>query len=498
MPKDTSFTLISRLHSLPQVTITVPVKGLSTDKAKKHVRVVVSLQHTSDTLGFLHANLLKIQGKYFLLAGPSGIGKSTYAEYLSKATGATVLANDWVAIEREGNCFYASDLNFTDSIRHSGKCLLDGVVFLASGDTYGRDVFVPNDQEYKDLLRETFDTTSDSELETLSSFWLQSRDKLPLYCAIPARRKPEAYIAQTILGIIHKAADHTKEIEVGIIGVGAIGAELAFQLGQLSIVSKVHLFNRTPEKARGYALDMNHAVPPGKSGAIFVAHKRAEEVFMYASVVFLTFRDESIPPRPELPERWRKLPSHLEIMKYYAKLASDTKFNGTIFVVTNPVDILTYVCHAYTQRGKLPLRTHQVFGIGLEVDVARTLSYEHGLTKDTVDVYGNHTDDFVLNTPLSSKSNTDLHRAIQDASAEVRQYIPRTVYGPVAAAIRTFQAYAQDQSTYATLVQEDAHMGRKVYFRHGLPMLDEVPATQAYTDILNKNRQAIASYIDLL
>ncbi|HEV2403230.1 MAG TPA: hypothetical protein VGS08_03440 [Candidatus Saccharimonadales bacterium] len=344
---------------------------MEVDKAKKRARLAVSLRYTSNHIGFLHANLIVINGKHFLIAGSSGIGKTGYAEYLCKTVGAEVLANDWVAIECEGTYFYASDLNFADNMRHPERCLLAGVIFLTSTDTLDRDAYVPNEQEFEALLRETFDTATEKEFVGLASFWLHNRSNLPPFAAIPARRRAEAYTAETLRRVIEKISTSSKTIEVGVIGIGAIGTELAFQLGQLSFVNKVHLYNRTSNRAKGYALDMNHAVTPTNSGKVFVAHENAAEVFTSSSVVFLAFRDESLPPLAELPERWQKLPSHLAIVKQYAKIIHDTNFSGTIFVITNPVDILTYSCYALTQTDDYALRTYQVYGIGLEVDAAR-------------------------------------------------------------------------------------------------------------------------------
>jgi len=429
------------------------------------------------------------------------VGKSTYAAHLHKAVNAAVLANDWVCVEREGDCLYASDLNFADSIRHPKRCLLVGVIFLTHKDSYSRDIFLPNTQEYKVLLSETFDTVSKKELDKLSLFWLQHKDKLPFYCAVPTRHKPEAYVAKTLLQAVRRSYRPMEEIEVGIIGVGAVGIELASQLGHLSTVSRVHLFNRTVEKAKGYALDMNHAVLPRRKGDVFVAHNAAEEVFLNASVIFLSFRDESVAPLSELPERWRKLPAHLAVMKKYAEIISATQFQGTIFVITNPVDILTYACYAYTQRHDYSLRTNQVYGVGLELEIARILSYSHHMgispMANATGIYGNHADDFVLTTVNGNASNA-LYKAVRGASEQVRQYIPRTVFGPVAAAIRTFQAYSQDSSTYATVLQSNAHMGRKVTFRYGLPALEADPVDERYRQILRNNQQAIADHEHLL
>ena len=501
--REVSITLATRLQSLPQVTIAVPADGPMEDAAvKKLARLTVSVQNTSSVTGFLHAALVRVGKKYFLLAGPSGIGKSSYAAHLGAAFDAEVVASDWVAIEREDRRYYASDLNFAQSIRHRKRCLLTGIIFLTNNRMLDRDAATPNDVEFQGLLRETFDTATKQQLAKLDSFWLHNKEQLPFCCALPARRKPEMYIAQTLEHLVRKASAKSAPMSVGVVGTGAIGSELAFQLGQLPFVDTVHLFNRSTDTAKGFALDMNHGAASDTSAHTFVAHTTAKEVFEQASVVFLTFRDETIPPQADLPERWRKLPGHLAAIKEYAQLAEETQFGGTIFVVTNPVDILTYALYAHSQKGRHPLRTYQVYGVGLEVDAARALAYgkeiHPGLTMQDITLYGNHTDSFALKTPLPAASHRELAEAVKGASTEVRKYVPRTVYGPVAAIVKTFTAYAQNLPVHATILQENAHMGRKVYFKHGLPKVGLPPDDLQYATILQDNQEAIANYKHLM
>jgi malate/lactate dehydrogenase len=502
MPKNKTITYVTRLNSLASATATIQVEGLSADEIKKQARVAMSVRNTTETLGFLHANLLKIDGKYFLLAGPSGAGKSTYARHLGEIADIEVLANDWVAVERDGEFLYASTLNTEGSLKHKHRCHVAGIVFLTLNDPFDRDAFVPNDAEYEHMLKETFSPSTGEDLARLQSFWLKNKPYLPFYCALTARGKPEAYITKTLQRIIQKAGSETDGIEVGIIGVGAIGTELAMQLGRLPFVRKVHLYSRTLTETKGRALDMNHAIAPHKSGMVYVAHEKPEDVFAHASHVFLTFRNEVAKQLEGLPDRWARLPAHLVIMKRYAAIASSTDFGGTVFVVSNPVDILTYACHAAVQEELNSLRTHQVYGVGLELDAARALWYSHQLntevTLDDITLYGNHADTFVLKTTLGDEPNAALVKAVQSGSADVRSYVPRPIYGPVAAAVRTLQASVQDGSAYVTVIQNNAHMGRKVAFRHGLPMFGEDHTDSTYQQLLEKNQQAIADYKHLL
>lgn len=492
----------SRLHALPEIDISLNGNDATSAQAKKRARKEISLQYTSEKIGFLHSVIIKIDQQHFLLAGPSGIGKSTYASHLNREHGVTLLAQDWVAIERDGNDFFVSDLNFNDSLKHFDRCLLSGIIFLTYNDSNKRDAFIPNDEEFLLLLRETFDTATGPELERLNQFWLVNQHSIPFYCAVPARCASEDYITKTLIHILHPSESTNQHHDVGVIGIGSVGAELAFQLGQLPFVNKVHMFNRTHKKTVGHALDMNHAVT-NRDDDVYIPHSEAQNIFRHSSSVFLVFRDETAAPElEELPERWRKLPSHLLLTKQYAQIASDANFNGSVFLVTNPVDILTYAYHSYSQRMQNPARTFQVYGVGLEVDAARALFYGRKmhptLTMNDITLYGNHTDDLALETPLSTEQNAILLHAVQGASGEVRRYLPRTVYGPVGSAIRTFRSFIEESDAHATVLLKDAFIGRRVRFRHRLPMLAINPRNDEYNKILKNNQQMIAKFRHLL
>ena len=473
--------------------------GEITPQSKKNARKEISLAKTSETLGFLHSVLLEINNKYFLLAGPSGIGKSTHSEILNIEFGASLLAKDWVAVEKEENNFYASDLNFAESLKQTERSPLSGIIFLTHEDRYKRDAFVPNEKELLQLLGETFDSASDAELNKLSSFWSQNYAELPFLCAVPARRRSENAIAKTVVNLIKREETMWHPVEVGVVGIGSIGTELAFQLGQLPFVYKVHLYNRSYNKAVGYAMDMNQALPINKHD-VFIAHTKPEDVIISSSSVFLSFRNESSgQTSPNLPERWQKLSGNLEILDQYIQVIGLASFEGTLFIITNPVDILTYALYQTTQDNANPLRTYQMYGIGLEVDAARALYYgrqiDPTLTSDSIRLYGNHSDEIVIKSTLSNSENARLSEAVNGASGKIRKFIPRTIFGPVGAAIRTFQAFQEGGQAHITTIQEDAFIGRKINFRNQLPLLAENILDEEYQSILRNNRSAIAAHL---
>lgn len=491
---ESEYTFKSHLHTLPEVHLQLENPHTDEERValKKKARLEISIAHANDTRGFLHASLVKINDKYYLLAGPSQVGKSTYSRHLVEKYQGEILAHDWVAVEREGDALYASDLNFEEKLKDYDRCRLDGVFFLTYEDELERDAYAPNQAELQQLLAQTFDTAPEETQAQLQNFWLLNQGTLPLWSAVPTHQKSQDYVADTIVNLIER--NKRSNDEIGIVGLGAIGRELAFLLGQMDGITHIHLFNRSPEKAKGYALDMNHAMAD-RDGIIYQAHEHAEEVFDRSTLIFLCFRGQDGPQLANVPERWRKAPRHIKIMHEYAQLASQQQYDGTVFVLTNPVDLLTYMLHLASQETTHPLRTYQVYGLGLEVDIARAQHYlkQEGvhLPTEQIRAVGNHSDEFTVVTPLSTEENAHLLEKVKGASKEVRQFVDRTVFGPVMAAKRNLEALQKNQMTSLAVLLKKSVVGMPIRFNRGLPMI--LSSDPVSMDFLETNRASMSN-----
>lgn len=489
--------LNSNLRSLPQANVQTETIFGNPNQIKKLARKEISLKYSSEKLGFLHSTLIQIGNDYYLLAGPSQIGKTTYNREIGNEIKTHVFANDWVAIEEEDGNYYASDLNFEDRLISTDRKLITGVIFLTNNDELSRDAFVPNENEFSKLLAETFDTASNRELEKLSLFWKENWQKIPFLCAVPARRGDIKFTKDTLVNIIARNRDTNKPVNVGVIGTGSVGAEIAFRLGQIANINNIYLLNRDQKKSIGLALDMNHAF----QDHTYIAESTPENIFTNCSSVFFTFRtDQQLKEITYLPERWQKMVAHFETLNGYAKIIGSNQFKGTLFMVTNPVDILTYALWHYSKQTPNQLRTYQVFGVGLELDIARILSYSklRGINIKPKDIllFGNHSDDIFIKTNLPHEINESLANSVKNASKEVRNFVPRTIYGPAEAGIRTFTKFLNGGSTFITAIQENAYIGRKVEFTRKLPRLPEIIDNENYGKIIVRNQDFIKTYLE--
>lgn len=499
------FSLHTKLSSFKGGDIRLSIKkNIPSDKRKKQARILLSEKFTTDRVGFLHAVLISLEGEYLLLAGPSGVGKTTFAKALVKGYDAQIMANDWVAVEREGSEFFVSDFNYEKSILHKARCRLKGVLFVTKTDKYRRDAYVPNNKEFEELISKLFDGVSAGSAQTLATFWIANQQYLPFYCALPIRGKDTNYVMRTFAIILQRIKPVDMLVQVGVVGVGAVGSALASELGKQQLVQRVHLFNRSEQAVTGLALDLNQALY--REDDVYVAHDNVEDLFRRSSIIFLVLReknDECL--EKNVPERWKRIRPHIESIKKYAKVAADVGFSGTVFIVTNPVDFLTYAYYWSSQRfAGTPQRTFQVYGIGLEGDAARAVFYSHRflprLALPDVSVYGSHADELFIDVPLPAEQLEELTVLVKGASQEVRAQSVRTIYGPVAAAIRSFRAYIDGGTTHLSMVRGKSYVGRKVSFKFGLPMTEPVADDhrKKYAEVVKINQVRIAKYKRLL
>lgn len=496
----------TRLHSLPQAQIDLErAPREKEDQFKKRCRIDISAQHTSEVLGFLHACLIDTPAGSILLAGKSGSGKSTLAEQVVKQVkGARIAGNDWIAVERNGDDYFASDLNHQGKVIHTNRSLIAGIIFLGEADLSKRDAFYPSQEEFGELLLSAFDAMETSQAATLSKFWLSNYTNLPFVSAIPNVGKTEAESLDIILDILwryEKFATTATELRVGVVGIGAVGSTLAYQLGHNKHISTVNLFNRRYERARAVALDLNHA-----AGIDIFCHYNAfhdlETVFQQSDVVFVALRDAGPkdPSLAHLPERLQKLPVHAKALEAIAKAASDTQFRGVIYVITNPSDILAHALWKKSQNCERPLKNYQVFGLGMELDRARAFYYmRQGDQKpelDSIAVYGDHCTT-MLATYKSEPVSEDLLAQVRTASESVRTGggDVRTIFGPTKAFVRNLEALIDHAPTSITIVEGDSYVGGEVTFSGGLSSSFIHPEAAG---LLEGHRGELANYRNLM
>jgi malate dehydrogenase len=238
---------------------------------------------------------------------------------------------------------------------------------------------------------------------------------------------------------------------ITIIGAGRVGSESAYNILQ-DTIGDVTLIDLQADVARGEALDMMQAAPAIEfDGAV---QGSGDFKDMEGSELVIVMAGQARKPdmtRIDLMNVNAKIVR--SIVKEVAKYAPDCK----LMMVTNPVDIMTYIA-----RKESGLPKNRVFGMGNILDTMRFRSYiaqELGVSREDTQalVIGEHGDSMV---PLSeyacvsgipianllSKEQIDkiIHQTIT-SGADVIKLKGATSYAPAAVIALTANAIVKDR-----------------------------------------------------
>ena len=147
--------------------------------------------------------------------------------------------------------------------------------------------------------------------------------------------------------------------KVAIIGTGNVGASIAYALTIRNLAREIILINRTPERAIGEALDIQHGIPyMGMSTVRAGEYQDCENCDL---IVVTTGRN-----RKPGETRLDLAKDNIAIIESVIGNIKPYYTRGVILVVANPVDILTYKCAEL-----MGLPDGRVFGTGNILDTSR-------------------------------------------------------------------------------------------------------------------------------
>lgn len=147
--------------------------------------------------------------------------------------------------------------------------------------------------------------------------------------------------------------------KAAIIGCGFVGAATAFALMQSKLFSEMVLLDANIEKADGEAKDISHGIPFAGQMKIYAGDYSD---ITDAAVVIVTAGANQKPNETRLD----LVHKNVAIYKGIIPEIKRANFRGILLIVSNPVDILTYV--AVSLSG---LPENQVIGSGTVLDTAR-------------------------------------------------------------------------------------------------------------------------------
>jgi L-lactate dehydrogenase len=247
--------------------------------------------------------------------------------------------------------------------------------------------------------------------------------------------------------------------KVGIIGVGDVGANLAFALVISGIVKSIVLIDTSEDIAVGQAMDLNHAISLTKPARVWAGKYSDLED---ADIIVITAGASQKKGETRLDLTSRNVKITHDIVEKIIKFNK----NGIILMVTNPVDVLTYVA---LKASKFPI--NRVFGSGTLLDSARFRALlsehckidprnihayvigEHGDSEvvvwSTVNIGGALLSDFCSNCNISCNVNDRLEitNKVKNAAYEIIKYKGSTSYAIGLSILRIIESILRDENS---------------------------------------------------
>lgn len=179
--------------------------------------------------------------------------------------------------------------------------------------------------------------------------------------------------------------EHWKARKVVVVGAGAVGSTFAYALAQSGLAEEIVLLDKNRELMEGNVLDLAHGTPFFPTVRISCGE---EKDYRDAQVIVITAGAKQQPGESRL----QLLQKNSRIIEQIVMSVVDQGSPAVIILVSNPVDILTYVA---LEKSGLP--RGRVIGSGTMLDSARfryLLSRHCGIDPHSVHAYilGEHGD----------------------------------------------------------------------------------------------------------
>jgi L-lactate dehydrogenase len=255
-----------------------------------------------------------------------------------------------------------------------------------------------------------------------------------------------------------------KARKVVIVGAGAVGSTFAYALAQVGIADEIALIDLNQELVQGQVLDLAHGLPFFPSTKISVGNK---DDYAEAQVIVLAAGAGQKPGESRLD----LLHKNAAIIESIVGDIVTQGSHATIVVVSNPVDVLTYV--ALKKSG---WNWGRVIGSGTVLDSARfryLLSQHCGVDVHNVHAYvlGEHGDSevaawsmtHVAGMPIDEycpicrkcgdweKERGEIVKAVRDSAYHIIDYKGATYFAIGQALVRIVEAILRNQKSVLTV-----------------------------------------------
>lgn len=186
--------------------------------------------------------------------------------------------------------------------------------------------------------------------------------------------------------------------KISIIGTGSVGSTIAYTLTVMGLASEIVMIDVNNEKALGEALDIRQGTPFCGACSIYAGEYRDAAD---SDIVILTSGVARKPGQSRLELAQTNVDITKSIIPEITKYAPE----ATYIIVSNPVDILTYTFHKFSD-----LPENRIIGSGTILDTARLrarLSEYYNINQGNVHAYvfGEHGDSSFIPWSVANISN---------------------------------------------------------------------------------------------
>lgn len=191
--------------------------------------------------------------------------------------------------------------------------------------------------------------------------------------------------------------------KITVIGSGNVGATISYTLTVMGLASEIVMIDVNEEKSLGEALDIRQGVPFCNPANVYAgSYADAKD----SDIVIIT----SGMPRKAGQSRLDLAQTNVDIIKSIAKKIVPEAPDATYLIVSNPVDILTYV---FCKETGLP--QERVIGSGTILDTARLRSRVaeyYSVNQKNVHAYilGEHGDSGFVPWSIANISNVPIEK----------------------------------------------------------------------------------------
>ena len=217
--------------------------------------------------------------------------------------------------------------------------------------------------------------------------------------------------------------------KITVIGSGSVGSTIAYTLTVMGIASEIVMIDINQEKALGEALDIRQGVPFCNPATIYAG---SYEDAKNSDIVIIT---SGVARRPG-QSRLDLAQTNVDMLKIVTKDIVKQAPDAIYIIVSNPVDVLTYVFHKISG-----VPEERIIGSGTILDTARLRSrvaeyYEVNQKNVHAYVLGEHGDSSFVPWSIANISNVpieDYRNALVNSNAypefdreEVENYVRKS------------------------------------------------------------------------